>query len=74
MTPISKITEKCGAVKAYVSDGVWEADDASMPRCKRFGVRALRFFQATFSGFSRHSRAFPATAAPSTPPASPTTR
>ena len=48
------IRQKCGEVKAYVTDGVWEVNDASLSRGRRFGVRALRFFQATFAGFSRH--------------------
>ena len=46
--------EKLGQAKAFVAEGVWSVDDASLPRGKRFGVRALRFFQATFLGFSRH--------------------
>ena len=54
MTPIGKIKEKCDTVKTYVTDGVWEIDDAELPRGKRSGVRAIRFFQATFAGFSRH--------------------
>ncbi len=48
------VKEKCEKIKEYVSDGMWEVDDSSLPRAKRFGVRVLRFFQATLSGFSRH--------------------
>ena len=50
----NKTTEKITAIKAYVTDGVWEEDLSPLPLHKRIGVRLTRFFHATFSGFSRN--------------------
>ena len=48
------LKEKLTQVKTYATDGIWEVDVGTLSFWKRFGLNLMRFFQATFAGFSRH--------------------
>ncbi len=51
---MTKLKARAEEIKTFLADGIWEVDDAALGRGRRFGIRFMRFLNATFTGFSRH--------------------